>query len=302
MLSRRGVLKGLAGLALGVTGFASYAFAIEPRWRLVVTDYAVSPPGWPADLPLTIALVSDIHAGEPHMSLERITDIVDRTNALGADLVLLGGDFVASQRVILKGYHAREWAPLVGRLKAPLGVYTGLGNHAWWHGPAPDLPADGGRGTRDALVAAGIPVLENDVVALDHRGKRFWLAGLGDQIAYRRNGRVVGGVDDLKGTLAKVTDDAPVILLAHEPDIFLDEPAPRVALTLSGHTHGGQIRIFGYAPVVPSSHGKRLAYGHVVDGNRHLIVSGGLGTSIYPVRIGVPPEIVRIRLGGAAAT
>ena len=302
MLSRRGVLKGLAGLVLGATGFASYAFAIEPRWRLVVTDYGVSPTGWPADLPLTIAFVSDIHAGEPHMSLARIADIVERTNALGADLVLLGGDFVSSQRIVLQGYHAREWAPLLGRLKAPLGVYAVLGNHDWWHGPAPRLPADGGRGIRDALVAASIPVLENDVVAFSHRGRRFWLAGLGDQLAHRRNGLVVGGVDDLAGTLAQITDDAPVILLAHEPDIFLDEPTPRVSLTLSGHTHGGQIRLFGYSPVVPSNYGKRLAYGHIVDGNRHLIVSGGLGTSIFPVRIGVPPEIVRIRLGGAAAT
>jgi uncharacterized protein len=64
-----------------------------------------------------------------------------------------------------------------------------------------------------------------------------------------------------------------------------------VALTLCGHTHGGQVRLFGYSPVVPSSYGNRYAYGHVVEEDRSLIVSGGLGCAIFPVRIGVPPEI-----------
>jgi hypothetical protein len=79
-------------------------------------------------------------------------------------------------------------------------------------------------------------------------------------------------------TLAQVTDAAPVILLAHEPDIFPRVPA-RVALTLSGHTHGGQVRLFGYSPMVPSRFGNRFAYGHIVEEDRHLIVSGGLGCS-----------------------
>ncbi len=98
------------------------------------------------------------------------------------------------------------------------------------------------------------------------------------------------------GTLAKITDDAPVILLAHEPDIFPRVP-DRVAITLSGHTHGGQVRLFGYSPVVPSRFGNRYAYGHVVEDNRHLLVSGGLGCSILPVRFGSPPEIVMLELG-----
>ena len=124
------------------------------------------------------------------------------------------------------------------------------------------------------------------------------MAGLGDQLALfrgerKRAWRRFTGVDDLDGTLAKVSDDSPVILLAHEPDIFPRVP-PRVALTLSGHTHGGQIRCFGYSPMVPSRFGNRYAYGHVVEDGRHLIVSGGLGCSVLPVRIGVPPEIVMV--------
>ena len=97
--------------------------------------------------------------------------------------------------------------------------------------------------------------------------------------ARRGNRKYFVGLDDLQGTLARVTDGAPVILLAHEPDIFPDVPE-RVSLTLSGHTHGGQVRLFGYSPVVPSRFGNRYAYGHVVEDDRHLIVSGGLGFSI----------------------
>ncbi|MEM7686304.1 MAG: metallophosphoesterase, partial [Pseudomonadota bacterium] len=111
------------------------------------------------------------------------------------------------------------------------------------------------------------------------------------------------GMDDLPGTLAQIEDDgAPVILMAHEPDIFPDVPA-RVSLTVSGHTHGGQVRLMGWSPVVPSRHGNRYAYGHVredrPDGKMDLIVSGGIGESIMPVRFGVPPEVVVVDLGAA---
>jgi uncharacterized protein len=138
------------------------------------------------------------------------------------------------------------------------------------------------------------------VARLTKAGRPFWLAGLGDQLAYvpARRFRPIKriGVDDLAATLAKVTDDAPVILLAHEPDVAARVPA-RVALQLSGHTHGGQVRLFGWSPVAPS--GKKLAYGHVRM-NCDVIVSGGLGCSYLPFRLGVPPEIVLVTLGGSS--
>src|SRR4051812_37491596 len=141
------------------------------------------------------------------------------------------------------------------------------------------------------------PILENEAVRLTKDGRPFWLVGLGDQLALLQPGRKrYRGVDDLPGALAKTTDDAPAILLAHEPDIFPEVP-DRVALTLSGHTHGGQVRLFNYSPLVPSRYGNRYAYGHVVEDERHLIVCGGLGTSILPVRFGVPPEVVVVDLG-----
>jgi predicted MPP superfamily phosphohydrolase len=107
------------------------------------------------------------------------------------------------------------------------------------------------------------------------------------------------GTDDLPGTLAKITDDAPLILMAHEPDIAVKVPE-RVSLMLSGHTHGGQVRLFGYSPVVPSRYGNRFAYGHIRE-QCDVIVSGGLGCSILPLRIGVPPEIVVVTLRGGGA-
>ena len=99
-------------------------------------------------------------------------------------------------------------------------------------------------------------------------------------------------------TLAQITDDTtPAILLAHEPDIFPKVPE-RFGLTLSGHTHGGQVKLplIG-RPIVPSRFGQRYAYGHVIEDERHLIVSGGLGLSNLPIRFGVPPEIVLLELG-----
>jgi uncharacterized protein len=167
-------------------------------------------------------------------------------------------------------------------------VHAILGNHDWWY----DV-----QGVRNALAKVHIPLLENDAVLLGEPGKRFWLAGLGDQLAYWIGPSKFEGVDDLPGTLKRITTDDPVILLAHEPDIFTDVPA-RVALTLAGHTHGGQIRLPLLPPLwAPSKYGARFAYGHIVEQGRHMIVSGGLGCSKVPMRLGVPPEIVRIALG-----
>jgi hypothetical protein len=305
VIDRRTLLKSLLALGLTGTSFGAYALGIEPRYRLEVTRYRLSPKGWPAGLGIKLAVLADIHAGEPYMPAERIAEIVDRTNALGADAVLLLGDYAAGHRWQTRMVPAAEWARELGRLKAPLGVHAVLGNHDWWDDRGAQRRGGGPVIGRVALERAGVPVLENDVVRLTKDGKPFWLAGLGDQIAlitgWRGKKARFKGVDDLPGTLAKVTDGAPVILMAHEPDIFPKVPE-RVALTISGHTHGGQVRIAGYSPVVPSSFGNRYAYGHVVEEARNLVVSGGLGCSILPVRFGMPPEIVLIELGGPVTT
>ena len=130
---------------------------------------------------------------------------------------------------------------------------------------------------------------------LEHAG--IWLAGLEDQLALLRGKQGIIGLDDLDGTLAQIPDDgAPVVMMAHEPDIFPQVPN-RVSLTLSGHTHGGQVRLFGWSPIVPSRFGNRYAYGHVHEEGKDLVVSGGIGCSIMPVRLGVTPEITVIEIG-----
>jgi uncharacterized protein len=297
-ISRRRFLQTLSLSGAGVVGLSGYGLAVEPGWRLEVTRYRVCPRHWPRGLDLSIAVIADVHAGGPAMPTERIRGIVTQTNALKPDVIVLLGDFAASHRFKTRAVAPEEWAQAMGELSAPLGVHAILGNHDWWDDLTAQRARKGPVVGRSALERQGVPVYENDVVRLVHNGRAFWLAGLGDQLAFcngRRKAawRTCAGVHDLDGTLAKIMDDAPVILLAHEPDIFPRVPA-RVALTLSGHTHGGQIRVLGYSPMVPSRYGNRYAYGHIIEDGRHLIVSGGLGCSILPVRIGVPPEIVMV--------
>jgi hypothetical protein len=286
-VTRRRVLAGAAGLFGLSAGTAVYAAAIEPE-RLVVTRYAPALPGWPAGRKLSITVIADLHAGGPDMQLEHIRRIADRASALKSDIVLLLGDFIASYRFAFTKVSDPIWAEELARLSAPLGTWAILGNHDWWH----DL-----KGVRAALGGVNIPVLENDAVLLGPTGQRFWLAGIGDQLAIPLGHGRYRGVDDLPLTLSRIKTDDPVLLMVHEPDIFPRVPE-RVALTLAGHTHGGQIRVpFIWQHFVPSKYGARFAYGHVVEDARHLIVSGGLGTSIIPARLGVPPEILHIELG-----
>jgi uncharacterized protein len=279
------VTAGVVGASAAATTL--YAAAVEPQ-GLAITRYAPTPAAWPQDRKLSITVIADLHAGGPDMMLEHIHEVVDTANGLKSDLIVLLGDYIARYRFATERVPETAWAAEFARLRAPLGTWAILGNHDWWY----DLAH-----VRGALADARIPVLENKAVMLGGGGAPFWLAGIGDQLAYRLGRGRYRGVDDLSGTLAQVGTDDPVLLLVHEPDIFTRVPA-RVALTLAGHTHGGQIRLPLIWPAfVPSKYGARFAYGHVIEDGRHLIVSGGLGTSIVPARLGVPPEIVQVRLG-----
>jgi predicted MPP superfamily phosphohydrolase len=290
-LSRRGFFKtglgliGGAGLAIGAT--TTYA-AAEAAFELKVTAYRPRLPAWPSGRKLSIAVIADLHAGGPNMALDRVRQVVDTCNGLDCDLIVLLGDYFATHRFVTRRVPHEAWAGELARLRAPLGVFAIFGNHDWWF----DID-----GVRRALAQVKIPVLENQAVLLGEQSRRFWLAGLGDQIAHRLGRDKFRGVDDLPGTLSKVRTADPVILLAHEPDIFIKVPE-RVTLTLAGHTHGGQIRLPLIWPAfVPSAYGARFAYGHIVEKDRHMIVSGGIGTSEVPLRLGVPPEILRVDLG-----
>ena len=309
MINRRQVVWGLAAGTTGLVGGGGYALA-EP-FRLTVAHYAISPPDWPRSLRLRLAIIADLHASDPWMPADRIRGIVAATNALHPDACLLLGDFVASHRIskLSRPVAHDSWAGALAGLKATHGIHAVLGNHDWWEDVAVQHARSGPTPAGEALARAGIPVYENQAVRLRHQGQPFWIAGLGDQWAFwprrenyesfKSRGRVdYDGVDDLPATLAGITDDAPIVLMVHEPDVF-PRVSDRVSLTVAGHTHGGQVSLLGYTPVVPSRFGSRYAYGHIVEDGRHMVVSGGLGCSGLPIRFGRPPEIVIVDLGAA---
>jgi len=294
VLSRRAFLKLIGTAGVAGLGFSSYALA-EPQFRLGVTRYRLTPPGWSgAAETMRIVAIADIHACDPWMPPARIEAIVSLANRIEPDLIVLLGDYVSAMpESLATSVPPEQWARLLAGLRAPLGVHAVLGNHDWRSG------VDRVRG---AFAENSIPVMENEAVLLEPQGApAFWLAGLGDQFAHRSGLRRFHGVDDLPGTLAHIPEDGrPIILLAHEPDIFPQVPE-RVGLTLCGHTHGGQVALplLG-RPVVPSAYGQRYAYGRIVETGRNLIVSGGLGCSGLPIRFGVPPEVVVVDIGGEA--
>jgi len=247
----------------------------------VVHESRLSPPGWPAECGGTrVALLADLHVGSPYTGLEKLDEIVRRTQAARPDLILLAGDFVIQDVKGGRFISPEKTAAALGKLTAPLGVYAVLGNHDWWLDPVR---------VKRSLEGAGIPVLDDQARELSRGTCRFWLAGVSD---------LWEGRHDVAGALARVPAGAPVLVFMHNPDVFVDIP-PRVSLTLAGHTHGGQVYIpFVGRPIVPSRYGERFAIGHIVEGGRHLFVTPGLGTSIIPVRFLVPPEISVLTLEG----
>jgi uncharacterized protein len=235
---------------------------------------------WPPALDgLRVALVSDLHAGAPHVGAERIAQLVAAVNEHEPDLVLLLGDYIDPEVRFGSEVAPKTVAERLANVRAPLGVVAVLGNHDW---------RNDGPGVRAALRDAGIPVLENEA----RRAGALWVAGVDDT---RHKS------PDIDRALRDVPDGAPVILLSHDPDLFPRVPA-RVALTVSGHLHGGQVGVpFVRRPFMPTRYGERYARGHVVEDGRHLYVTAGFGTTGWPVRLFAPPEVVILRLSGAAA-
>jgi len=301
LLSRRTFLTAAGAFGAASLGVSTYAVAIEQGVRLDVTSYGLTPPRWPDGLSLHITVIADIHACEPWMPVRRIEQIVALTNSLQPDLIVILGDFTAGHSFVTGPVMPEQWGEALAALRPRLGSYAVLGNHDWWHGPLVGSRSDDGESVRQALRHARVTVLENDAVKLTQDGRPFWLLGLADQLAFACRRGHVRGADDLPKTLASVDDDAPVILLAHEPYIFRKVPA-RVALTLCGHTHGGQVNLPIISPRIAASGHRisRYTYGHIVEGDRHMIISAGLGASIAPIRFLRPPEVVDITLGAAA--
>ena len=271
----------VARLLLVATGLASaagvYAFWWEPSQLVVTRSEIVLPSQHAIGTPLRIAALSDIHVGSPYITLDKLRSVVERTNAERPDAVVLLGDFVING---VKGGTPTEpeaFAGILGGFRAPLGVFAVLGNHDWREGRGPRIA--------EALRAQRIHVLLDQAVRIERDHRPLWFVGFED--LWRRN-------PNPKAAVGLVRDDALVFALTHNPDIFPEVPA-RVALTIAGHTHGGQVDLpFLGRLKVPSWYGTRYAAGHIVEGGRHLFVTTGIGTSIIPVRFRVPPEIAII--------
>jgi uncharacterized protein len=264
--------------AAAAAALAAYAGLYEPR-RLVVRRLDLRLPHWPEGLAgLRVGVMSDLHAGSPHASGEHISGWVERMNAEAPDLVALPGDFIDAHPIFGGRLAPERVGERLAALEAPLGAIAVLGNHDWKRA---------GARTWLALERAGFTVLENSSTAIETRGTRFRVAGLADYRIRR---------PDVVTALSGIPDGEPVLLLSHDPDAFPTVPG-RVSLTIAGHTHGGQVAVpIVRRPFIPSRYGERFARGRVVEHDRHLIVSTGLGTSGAPVRLLAPPELLVLSL------
>lgn len=265
--------------------------------RAGVVRHEVLSPRWRAP-PLTIAVLADLHVVAPWTPLTAVARLVERVRAMRPDLVLLAGDFAADGHLRPRGRVPPPdyVAEVLGRLTAPLGVFAVLGNHDWRDDPLARASGHRRCAFAERLPAHGVPVLLNESRRL---ASGAWLAGIDSQIGHLDRGQG-GGRDDLGWAFAAVPEGAPSILLAHEPDVFA-RGDPRPVLQISGHTHGGQANLLGWRPMTPSAHGDRYAWGHLEEGGRHLVVSGGVGYSGVPLRLMQPPEITVIRLSRTVA-
>jgi predicted MPP superfamily phosphohydrolase len=253
--------------ALGLGALVLDLTVLTPR-RLRVHDVPLAVPGWPAELDgLRIAVVGDVHAGSPWFTLDRVRDVVERVVDARPDLVLLLGDHMVDV-TFGRNHDPRDVAAALSALKHAAPVVGVLGNHDWDHD---------GLAVRAAFEAAGLPVLEEEAVAV--LDGRLWVAGVGD--LWRRKPSV-------PRALATVPAGAPVVLLTHNPDVVVDAP-PHVQLVLAGHTHGGQVRLLGRAlHTISKRTGNRWSHGWYAQDR--LYVTSGLGTSKWPVR-NVVPEV-----------
>ncbi len=247
----------------------AYAFWYEPA-TLKAVEYRI-----PVDVgtPLRIAVIADLHAGAAYVGSRKIEEVVALANDAKPDLILITGDFVAAHGEDRAAMSVEDVAGYLGRLHARLGVYAVLGNHEQIYGAE--------RAER-ALAAAGIPVLDDRSVRIGIGGPSLYLAGISDfnTAAHFREGALVG-----------VARGRRAICFTHSPDVFPELPAT-CALTIAGHTHGGQVRLpYVGRLIVPSRYGQRYAAGLVRENGRDLFVATGIGTTHLPVRFGVPPEV-----------
>ncbi|NYB52096.1 MAG: metallophosphoesterase [Methanobacteriaceae archaeon] len=245
-------------------------YFIEPHWietKTIIIESDQIPAQFDGK---KIVLLTDIHAG-PNFRQDQIDNLVNQVNALKPDLVLLGGDYVDGDPEYINSTFSS-----LSQLKAPLGVYAVLGNK------------DPQYYTLEAIPKYGITYIGNKGTWIQENGARIRLGGVGDY----NNGAHIQSA-----TTSVVTPQDFVILLTHNPDYFPQVNKSKVDLVLSGHTHGGQVTFFGlFAPTTHSDYDNKYRTGVIKEKNSTLIVSNGLGTTIFPLRFFARPQIIVVEL------
>ena len=265
-------------LAVLVVVFLVWGCVWEPR-SLVARDYAFELPAWPAECDgLRVDVIADLHTGSPHNGVDKLDRLVQRLAESDSQAVLMAGDYVILSVFLGTYIPAAVIAEHLRPLTARKPVYAVLGNHDWWK--------DGAR-VRAAFEAAGVTMLEDQATPVRLARCDLWVVGVGD---------LWEAPHDVGRAFEAVDDDRPALAITHNPNLFPQMPA-RASLVVAGHTHGGQIAFPGIgAPGLWGKADGRYPRGHFIEGGRQLFVSPGIGTSILPIRFGVPPEISRLTL------
>lgn len=279
-ISRRGFLKAAVNVAIGsgiiaMGGYGGYQYGarLETKW-LDVEQVQVPLTGLhPALEGLKIVQLSDIHL-HPFTKIDFVREVIVLANSLQPDLIALTGDYVLRSAEAIF-----ELAPVLATLDARYGLFAVLGNHDIWTDAAI---------VRAGLEEAGLPVLLNQGMALDIGSEQIYLAGVDDAWS---------GHPDLNAALANLTADLPTILLCHEPDMIdTYAAAGPISLQLSGHSHGGQVRLPGFgAPILPYL-GQKYELGLYRVDEAWVYTNRGIGVIAPPIRLNCRPEITEITL------
>jgi predicted MPP superfamily phosphohydrolase len=280
----------LSGAAAALAGLGVYAGWIEPR-SLRVRRFSAAMPGLAA--PVRAVAIGDLQAWLHHWPARRLRAAFARARTERPDIVFWLGDYydaptkgldaLLRRAPAVRRLHDRLKTPMdaiaaeMGRLTAPMGAFAVLGNHDWaWSGET----------VAAALRREGVTVLIGEAARARHpaTGAALTVLGLDDVSSDRATG--------WEALAAHAR--GPTVALTHAPDVWAGL-SPRPALTLAGHTHGGQVAPFGLRPHLPT-HGRLYPYGWYGDGGARLYVTAGLGTSAPPLRLQARPEIVVIDL------
>jgi uncharacterized protein len=286
LLTRRKFLQASGMVAAGGTlALGSDAFLYEPNHPRVVTvevPLARLPEVWDG---FRVVQLSDLHY-DPYFSIVPIRKAVGLVNGLRPDLVVITGDFVTVPlpdvsnrfRARNSAADAEPCAKILSPLRAPYGVWASMGNH--------DAFSDEPR-VIEILQSQGIRVLRNAQAPLERNGSRLWLAGIDD---------LLEGEPDIDQTLRGIPPSEPVILLAHEPDFAINVAGYAVDLQLSGHSHGGQVRLPYVGALILPDMARKYPMGMYQVGGLRLYTNVGLGTIRLPVRLNCPPEVTLFTL------